>query len=100
MLPEALRSRRCSPCPTPPASVSDFLVDTKMFIVDKKQNQSATTPLGECRKTSFFRERTLNSQPWILLSEGDNVAVATAAITAGAAVVNGILTRDKIEPGH
>ncbi|CAN7670855.1 altronate dehydratase family protein [Rhizobium rhizogenes] len=42
----------------------------------------------------------MNSQPWILLSEGDNVAVATAAIEAGVAVANGVATRGKIDPGH
>ena len=41
----------------------------------------------------------MSSQPWVLLSEGDNVAVATAAIEPGI-VVNGVLTRDRIDPGH
>ena len=43
---------------------------------------------------------TLTTQPWIVLSQGDNVAVATAAIDAGTTLANGITTRDKIEPGH
>lgn len=46
------------------------------------------------------RERMLNSQPWIILSDGDNVAVATSAISPGAPVAGGIATRQKIDPGH
>ncbi|QND45151.1 altronate dehydratase (plasmid) [Rhizobium lusitanum] len=42
----------------------------------------------------------MNSQPWILLSEGDNVAVATSAIAPGAAVASGVVAREKIDPGH
>jgi altronate hydrolase len=42
----------------------------------------------------------LNSQPWIILSEGDNVAVATAALAPDTAIANGVLTREKIDPGH
>jgi altronate hydrolase len=41
----------------------------------------------------------LNTQPWIILSAGDNVAVATAAIAPGSTVA-GVETRDKIDPGH
>ncbi|NMN68268.1 altronate hydrolase [Rhizobium sp. 57MFTsu3.2] len=41
----------------------------------------------------------LTKDPWIILSAGDNVAVATAAIPSGATVA-GIQTREKIDPGH
>jgi altronate hydrolase len=42
----------------------------------------------------------LNNQPWLILSEGDNVAVATAAIGAGTEVASGVSTRENIDPGH
>ena len=41
----------------------------------------------------------MTKDPWIILSAGDNVAVATAAIAAGSDVA-GIPTREKIDPGH
>jgi altronate hydrolase len=45
-------------------------------------------------------ERIVNSQPWIILSDGDNVAVATAAIGADQPIAGGVVTRTKIDPGH
>ncbi|MFL5018569.1 MAG: UxaA family hydrolase, partial [Rhizobium sp.] len=41
----------------------------------------------------------MDKLPWIILSAGDNVAVATAAIAPGSTVA-GIQTREKIDPGH
>ena len=41
----------------------------------------------------------MDKLPWIILSAGDNVAVATAAIAPGSTVA-GIETREKIDPGH
>jgi hypothetical protein len=70
-------------------------VDLKMFIVDKKQNQCA---FADAASVSLGR-RPLKKDPWIILSAGDNVAVATAAIAAGE-MVAGIETREKIDPGH
>lgn len=50
---------------------------------------------------SFRRgETTVNNQPWIILSDGDNVAVATAPIGAGTAFDGLATTRAKIDPGH
>jgi altronate hydrolase len=51
-------------------------------------------------KRRMLRERILNTQPWIILSEGDNVAVATAAISAGTSITHGVVTQQKIDPGH
>ena len=48
---------------------------------------------------AFPRENKLDKLPWIILSAGDNVAVATAAIAPGSTVA-GIQTREKIDPGH
>jgi hypothetical protein len=50
VLPDASRSRPPLSRRAPPASVSDFLVDTKMFIVDKKQNQLATACRANAEK--------------------------------------------------
>ena len=41
----------------------------------------------------------MDKLPWLILSAGDNVAVATAAIEPGATVA-GVAARQKIDPGH
>jgi altronate hydrolase len=66
-----------------------------MFIVDKKQKQCA---FADAASVSLGR-RSLKKDPWIILSSGDNVAVATAPIAAGE-MVAGITTLEKIDPGH
>lgn len=42
----------------------------------------------------------MTSKPWIILSDADNVAVATAAIPAESALAGDVVARQKIEPGH
>ncbi|MDI7861741.1 altronate dehydratase family protein [Rhizobiaceae bacterium n13] len=42
----------------------------------------------------------MSRQPWIILSAGDNVAVATAAIEPGTVIANGVSVLDRIDPGH
>jgi altronate hydrolase len=49
---------------------------------------------------SAGRERMVKSQPWIILSDGDNVAVATAQIAAETVIDGGLTTRERIDPGH
>jgi altronate hydrolase len=71
-------------------------VDFEMFFADKKHNNAMQGAGSPARN----REMTVSSQPWIVLSQGDNVAVAISTIAESTQLANGVTTQGKIDPGH